>query len=86
VSTVPGWPVAFRGSAAISAGLVTRGELRGKPREWIRVLWHAYPLTTYAYCPVAGTTIFLLPSNAFATTAVAAPRISAASEPTVNMP
>jgi hypothetical protein len=39
----------------------------------------------YAYCPVAGT-IFRLPSNAFATTAVAAPRISAASEPTVNMP
>jgi very-short-patch-repair endonuclease len=30
VSTVPGWPVAFRGSAAIAAGLVTRGELRGK--------------------------------------------------------
>jgi very-short-patch-repair endonuclease len=29
MSTVPGWPVAFRGSAAIAAGLVTPGELRG---------------------------------------------------------
>lgn len=27
--TVPGWPTAFRGSAAIAAGLVTRGVLRG---------------------------------------------------------
>jgi hypothetical protein len=27
--TVPGWPVAFRGSHAIAAGLVTRGRLRG---------------------------------------------------------
>ena len=27
--TVPGWPVAFRGSQAIAAGLVTRGRLRG---------------------------------------------------------
>lgn len=27
--TVPGWPVAFRGSAAVAAGLVTRGQLRG---------------------------------------------------------
>ncbi|GAA2545288.1 hypothetical protein GCM10010210_15410 [Pseudonocardia hydrocarbonoxydans] len=27
--TVPGWPEAFRGSAAIAAGLVTRGRLRG---------------------------------------------------------
>ncbi len=27
--TVAGWPVAFRGSTAIAAGLVTRGELRG---------------------------------------------------------
>jgi hypothetical protein len=27
--TVPGWPVAFRGSTAVAAGLVTRGQLRG---------------------------------------------------------
>ncbi len=27
--TVPGWPVAFRGSAAVASGLVTRGQLRG---------------------------------------------------------
>lgn len=27
--TVPGWPIAFRGSAAIAAGLITRGVLRG---------------------------------------------------------
>jgi hypothetical protein len=27
--TVPGWPVAFRGSHALAAGLVTRGRLRG---------------------------------------------------------
>jgi very-short-patch-repair endonuclease len=33
VSSVPGWPVAFRGSAAIAAGLVTPGELRGKRFE-----------------------------------------------------
>jgi very-short-patch-repair endonuclease len=31
--TVPGWPVAFRGSAAIAAGLLTPGELRGKRFE-----------------------------------------------------
>jgi hypothetical protein len=31
--TVPGWPVAFRGSRAIAAGLVTRDRLRG-PRFW----------------------------------------------------
>jgi hypothetical protein len=30
---VPGWPVAFRGSRAIAAGLVTRDRLRG-PRFW----------------------------------------------------
>jgi hypothetical protein len=29
VSVVPGWPTAFRGSAAITAGLVTPGALRG---------------------------------------------------------
>jgi hypothetical protein len=28
--TVPGWPVAFRGSTAVAAGLVTPGELRGR--------------------------------------------------------
>jgi len=27
--TVPGWPVVFRGSHAVEAGLVTRGRLRG---------------------------------------------------------
>lgn len=31
--TVPGWPVAFRGSLAIAAGLVTPDRLRG-PRFW----------------------------------------------------
>jgi hypothetical protein len=31
--TVPGWPVAFRGSGAIAAGLVTPDRLRG-PRFW----------------------------------------------------
>jgi hypothetical protein len=30
LSRVPGWPVAFRGTAAIAAGLLTPGELRGK--------------------------------------------------------
>jgi very-short-patch-repair endonuclease len=30
VNAVPGWPVAFRGSAALAAGLVTPGVLRGK--------------------------------------------------------
>ena len=29
MGSVPGWPVAFRGSAAIAAGLVTKGALRG---------------------------------------------------------
>ncbi|GAA1242835.1 hypothetical protein GCM10009609_02850 [Pseudonocardia aurantiaca] len=29
MSGVPGWPVAFRGSAAVAAGLVTRDRLRG---------------------------------------------------------
>ncbi len=29
VTTVPGWPVAFRGSRAVAAGLVTRDRLRG---------------------------------------------------------
>jgi very-short-patch-repair endonuclease len=29
VSMVPGWPRAFRGSAAVAAGLITPGELRG---------------------------------------------------------
>ncbi|MBV9922449.1 MAG: hypothetical protein JOY78_16595 [Pseudonocardia sp.] len=38
--TVPGWPVAFRGSHAIEAGLVTRGRLRG-PR-FRRVLPDVY--------------------------------------------
>src|SRR5690242_21736148 len=28
-SSVPGWPVAFRGTAAVAAGLVTPAELRG---------------------------------------------------------
>ena len=27
--SVPGWPVAFRGSLAVAAGLVTPGQLRG---------------------------------------------------------
>jgi very-short-patch-repair endonuclease len=30
MSTVPGWPAAFRGSAAVAAVLLTPGELRGK--------------------------------------------------------
>jgi hypothetical protein len=29
MGTVPGWPVAFRGTAAVAAGLVTPGALRG---------------------------------------------------------
>jgi hypothetical protein len=33
MGSVPGWPVAFRGSAAIAAGLVTKGALRGPAFE-----------------------------------------------------
>lgn len=33
MEAVPGWPVAFRGSAAVAAGLVTRGRLRGPAFE-----------------------------------------------------
>lgn len=33
MTDVPGWPVAFRGSDAIAAGLVTAGELRGRRFE-----------------------------------------------------
>src|SRR5439155_25476045 len=36
VRTVPGWPVAFRGTAAIAAGLLTPGELRGKQFRSVR--------------------------------------------------
>lgn len=38
--SVPGWPVAFRGSAAVAAGLVTRDVLRG-PR-FVRILPDVY--------------------------------------------
>ena len=40
VGSVPGWPVAFRGSAACAAGLVTRGRLHG-PR-FVRVFPDVY--------------------------------------------
>lgn len=40
VETVPGWPVAFRGSRAVAAGLITRDRLRG-PR-FLRVLPDIY--------------------------------------------
>lgn len=33
MDAVPGWPVAFRGSAAVAAGLVTKGRLRGPGYE-----------------------------------------------------
>jgi very-short-patch-repair endonuclease len=47
VSTVPGWPSAFRGSAAIAAGLITPGRLRGK--RFLRL----FP-DTYITAPDAG--------------------------------
>lgn len=40
MNTVPGWPVAFRGTRAVAAGLVTRDRLRG-PR-FLRVLPDVY--------------------------------------------
>ena len=40
MASVPGWPVAFRGSHAVAAGLVTRDRLRG-PR-YRRVLPDVY--------------------------------------------
>lgn len=44
--TVPGWPEVFRGTAAIAAGLVTRGRLRGTE------FTHLLPDT---YAPADGT-------------------------------
>jgi very-short-patch-repair endonuclease len=39
---VPGWPEVFRGSAAVAAGLVTKGELRG--RRFVRLFPDTYAL------------------------------------------
>jgi hypothetical protein len=41
--TVPGWPVVFRGSLAIAAGLLTPGRLRGQ--EFRRLLPDIYTPT-----------------------------------------
>jgi very-short-patch-repair endonuclease len=57
VSTVPGWPLAFRGSAAIAAGLITPGELRGKRFERL------FP-DTYATAPDDGSPGLKLRSHA----------------------
>jgi hypothetical protein len=40
VDEVPGWPVAFRGSAAVAAGLVSAGRLRG--RRYLRLFPDIY--------------------------------------------
>jgi very-short-patch-repair endonuclease len=57
LSTVPGWPVAFRGTAAIAAGLLTPGELRGKRFQRL------YP-DTYVRTPNDGPPNLALRSHA----------------------
>jgi very-short-patch-repair endonuclease len=57
MDAVPGWPVAFRGSAAVAAGLVTKGQLRGPRYERL------FP-DTYVRRPDDGTPGLALRSHA----------------------
>ncbi|MET0188248.1 MAG: hypothetical protein ABW212_04560 [Pseudonocardia sediminis] len=92
VSTVPGWPVAFRGSLAVAAGLTTLDRLRGPrfrrvfPDVYVRAGDHPPgPLlrSIAAYRLVEGTGVLSGYSAALLLGAGCAPRTGIAPEVTV---